>query len=1203
MVKEDEEITVPPLVVGLDVEEEIVLGTAYQKEDGDVFDEEPEIVVEPEDDELISISQLVCQEDEIVVMPPIEQSYPLQPEPRQSVRRDRTDEKPPTDDASLLEAKRRIAFPASKPPQTNTKATATANTAQNTTTQAEPASLARGSSDPDRNLAVALIEQDVEAQTKRSSVDKNDQNPLVVFVTQKRAVPDPKLTTASQHGLSRHSRRSTLTGGCENQSSRNNGSTTAQEPNGTAAIARPSALTRSERRQSVEEKFRLRDGTTHSTSTMNRSSFHNASCQSVQQQQIGSSLPRPNPLSRAERRQSVEEKFQLHNGRNGPTTTHAVSSVRGSASQQRNSTISRPSVLSRSERRQSLEGKFRERTEIVQTAGQRQSSQRGRSRSLLASFPGAYNYSVEPGNTTTLPEEHRNSKFYKYRTRSVQRLMDEQDRAEMGGGRSRRHSEGAVVTTTDLLATLEQPEWIAETTNTTRVGCVHVHGPGYVEGSEATYDNIDEEASRVEANPSTGTTGAILAPGQRPSCRNLAVARAVSGQSTLALPMADEITVDRQTPARKRNNMQRMIVRGGLVLTLFVILLVIIIIAIVTRNNRKAHATQTVGNTTSTSETSSKLDPIQEHLWSLLPDSTRQSIASSQESPQAKALDFLQNDPGLTNFTAARIRQRFALAAFYYSTGGPEHWDITDGWLSYKVHECQWWSRGSPSIPGETYDAATAETFQQYSSPCGATYNKNPGSVDDFTVNNIGTYEHLWQWGNGLHGSLPPELFWLSSLKSISIAPQLLELNATTLTDKRDRFLSGSLPSEIGDCTSLEVLLLANNFINGTLPPQLSQLTSLSYLRLTQNDLSGSIPEDLELLKSMRTLDLFWNRLSGSVPWSGILAMNKLVTLHLGRNSLDGRALPDSIGQLTNLQSLWLFSNDLTGRIPASIGNLKMLRSLLLGENKVGGSIPPQIGNLVNLSLIRLEENQITGSVPDSIQHLTNLQRLMLYRNLLSGTVPSQIGMLKQLYDFQWFSNSLTGKIPSEIGLCSSLAAIWIFRNHFTGSLPTSIGMLAKMLNIDVASNSFDGRLPSELALLTELKENLSLGSNSFSGWLPTEIFRLTDLAKISIDSNLISGTIPSEAGKLQGLTQLSMSKNAFTGSVPSELGQMTGLRFFDLGDNPQLTGTLPHQLLNLLTSPNSTIRRFDMCGTEVSHPVENEPQLCQLDSVCLPGC
>ena len=80
--------------------------------------------------------------------------------------------------------------------------------------------------------------------------------------------------------------------------------------------------------------------------------------------------------------------------------------------------------------------------------------------------------------------------------------------------------------------------------------------------------------------------------------------------------------------------------------------------------------------------------------------------------------------------------------------------------------------------------------------------------------------------------------------------------------------LSGEIPPDLGNLTSLRVLYLSTNGLSGEIPPDLGNLTSLRALDLTLNDLQGEIPPELGNLVNLQSLWIFANRLSGCVPTS-----------------------------------------------------------------------------------------------------------------------------------------------------------------------------------------------------------------------------------------------------------------------------------------------------------------------------------------------
>jgi Leucine-rich repeat (LRR) protein len=90
--------------------------------------------------------------------------------------------------------------------------------------------------------------------------------------------------------------------------------------------------------------------------------------------------------------------------------------------------------------------------------------------------------------------------------------------------------------------------------------------------------------------------------------------------------------------------------------------------------------------------------------------------------------------------------------------------------------------------------------------------------------------------------------------------------------------------------------------------------------------------------------------------------------MSLGFQNLGLTELPTEIGNLTNLQFLYLSDNELT-HLPSEIGNLTNLLQLHVYRNQLI-SLPPEIGNLSNLETLALNGNQL-ASLPPEIGGLT----------------------------------------------------------------------------------------------------------------------------------------------------------------------------------------------------------------------------------------
>jgi Leucine-rich repeat (LRR) protein len=193
--------------------------------------------------------------------------------------------------------------------------------------------------------------------------------------------------------------------------------------------------------------------------------------------------------------------------------------------------------------------------------------------------------------------------------------------------------------------------------------------------------------------------------------------------------------------------------------------------------------------------------------------------------------------------------------------------------------------------------------------------------------------------------------------------------------------------------------------------------TSLSLSGLT------SLPPEIGNLTNLEVLYLQNNQLTSVPPEIGKLT--NLVSLYLLENQLT--SLPPEIGNLTNLEVLCLQNNQLTS-VPPEIGKLTSLRDLELQNNQLT-SVPPEIGNLTNLKILQLEHNQLT-SLPLEIGNLMNLKELSLHFNQLTS-LPLEIGNLTNLEELRLHFNQLTFLPRTILNLQKNTHIPWV-RNPFS---------------------------------------------------------------------------------------------------------------------------------------------------------------------------
>ncbi|MCP4215752.1 MAG: hypothetical protein GY765_13950, partial [bacterium] len=134
--------------------------------------------------------------------------------------------------------------------------------------------------------------------------------------------------------------------------------------------------------------------------------------------------------------------------------------------------------------------------------------------------------------------------------------------------------------------------------------------------------------------------------------------------------------------------------------------------------------------------------------------------------------------------------------------------------------------------------------------------------------------------------------------------------------------------------------------------------------------------------------------------WFGVTvnaSLNQVERIDLSNNGLNG-TLPAELNNLTQLQSLKLYVNSISGTIP-QLGGLTNLTELYLHDCALTGSIPSVLGTLTSLQVLYLKNNSLSGSLPPELGNLTALTELFVQANMLSGPIPVTLTALTVLPD------------------------------------------------------------------------------------------------------------------------------------------------------------------------------------------------------------
>ena len=542
--------------------------------------------------------------------------------------------------------------------------------------------------------------------------------------------------------------------------------------------------------------------------------------------------------------------------------------------------------------------------------------------------------------------------------------------------------------------------------------------------------------------------------------------------------------------------------------------------------------------------------------------------------------------------TSSATREREILLSFYNSLDG-RNWKVDEGWLELNDNICQWHGIGCDS---------------------------STGRVTSIILPN-----------NGLSGTVPSELFKLSSLQTLNLESNVIEIDFANL----------------GDAASLQSLDLTATGIQSLNGIQtLSSLSNLKILYLASNRFEEFIPNDLYRLTTLEEVDLSYN------DFTGTLSPNIGSLTYLKRFFCDGTKLtgqiPAEIGNLANLVEFSAAENEFTGTLPTTWNALTNLETLALQQVTgngagIGGSLL-SFENFGQLTTLKLASNNLTGSLPSNLlvnsRHLQKNILIGLSDNELQGTIPSSWSRFEQL-SVDLTGNKITGISSS---LCSKLG--WM---EGTVSKFQCDAILCPLGTYNVIGRKTDDIFPclscpgstsmgtkfcdeegtkdvsSEINILHDIYsrtggtnwENnagwdnsndycneffgvkcdsagrvttLDLSYNNLRGSVPQSIFKLKFLRELILSENPVEFSFEAigEAEKLinlildstsiysvegignsKNIQILNLADNDLGGTIPPELYLMTSLKKLNLGYN-RFSGQLNNSVMGFMVSLES---------------------------------
>ena len=483
--------------------------------------------------------------------------------------------------------------------------------------------------------------------------------------------------------------------------------------------------------------------------------------------------------------------------------------------------------------------------------------------------------------------------------------------------------------------------------------------------------------------------------------------------------------------------------------------------------------------------------------------STEKDILNPR-SPQYKAIRWMMmEDPAkrplpedLLGDDAVRFVQRYALATFYFSTGGPTTWENQLNFLSAD-HECAWYT--DEDEPGFIADMFAV----------GVTCNT------DMLVSNV------FIPNNGLTGSLPPELFELREMSLLALPHNSLEqtfdesmntmmrpMTQLQYVDLKYNRFSGPVPSAFGEWLDLQTLALSNNMFSGPLPSSISRLAKLKTLALDDNQLTGSLEMVTDHLTNLEYFYGDRNQFFHLVDDNFAKDLNRLRELDLSDNELYSSSslpLPAHLLNHPSLQILDLANNDLRGTLPSSMQINQVLEFLSLRGNELHGAISAfSLPRLERLKHLDIQGNRFYGALPTIMHSMKELKYLAIGNNefQFNSGLPDWLWVLTGLQELSVPNLDIGGEIPSGLAGMTNLIALDLSDNNMSGDVPAEVWDLPDLAYLLLHRNSLDGRaLPSSTIMGADRLRVVSLfGNENLNGSLELLCNQATDLTFLAAD-------------------------------------------------------------------------------------------------------
>ncbi|KVH90813.1 Leucine-rich repeat-containing protein [Cynara cardunculus var. scolymus] len=436
----------------------------------------------------------------------------------------------------------------------------------------------------------------------------------------------------------------------------------------------------------------------------------------------------------------------------------------------------------------------------------------------------------------------------------------------------------------------------------------------------------------------------------------------------------------------------------------------------------------------------------------------------------------------------------------------------------------------------------------------------------DLSDNNLNSSMYRWLFlltsnrllslhlsGNMLDG-IPKYLGNLCSLTSLYFYRNSAVVNFTDFLNN----LSG--------CTSVTLrgLYAPSSQLTGSLPDEIQNFSSLQHLLLHNNTLNGTMSEKVWELPNLQSLKVS----SNSLVITPNIGKSKVLYVDLSNNSLVVIPSKAHISKLYYVKYIDLSACNLGPLFPKWIQTHKNLTYLDISNNRILGTISVEFWKSWPSQLMHLDlsSNNFNGKISDLSSNFGPMAMIDLSSNNFSGPIPNVPSTLASL---NLSENKFYGGISF---LCQIVGGLLQYNIHSYGGNMSFIGTYVDNAMVEWQGN--EQEFTNNLGLLT----SIDLSSNNLTGKFPNELVDLHQLLVLNLSKNALFGEIPRKIGEMMKLITLDLSRNNFLGEIPSSMSNMTLLSYLDVSYN-KLSGRIPSSTQLQSFEPSRYTGNVGLCG------------------------